>query len=606
MKFLLFVVLFSSLAATAGWAQDPSAELAARAVANKERFYDEIFDGSGRVRPHYRDLWEIYRRIKPESKEKFREKSLADFQADNALSTMPKVLTQGEYDELKRGTEQRGKAALLFLRDLYSGERRIVRDGVIPGMVLERVLTRTREWDYEKHLKARAADLAFPYGSDLIRAADGKYYEIEFNSGFVGGFGDLNIARRSLLERVPEYQKPLADTPDPADYYRDALAHYRSQMKNPDDLVIFATVPPYADNEDKRLIDIWRELGVHAVNAGDDQKLVNRADGLYLELDWKSAQARGLLAADAKRPRGGIFRKRVGFAIVNSEFDMLAPRHAMNLEDRLMTLAPFALRTWKPWTKEGRKAVRDAMKPDPKTGHIDVDRLFKALNPQEFVLNGGLPGILDAYVDGKLPLNFTPGTSVLSDKEFHTYMEDVIRYYLNEEPIVKNLPTQRLYALVDGKPAVDEKLLRDTLENFDRYVVKVVDGRGGKGVWVGPKTSPEERAKLVKLIRAEPDRFIRQEFNHLSVMDGDITDLRMLAQVGPLSRGADPVLVSKTPWARALPIEGDGKVNLSSSGHEMAVFVRPDGSYPQRARRPTPVKGRECEIWFGEALSKMY
>jgi uncharacterized circularly permuted ATP-grasp superfamily protein len=118
---------------------------------------------------------------------------------------------------------------------------------------------------------------------------------------------------------------------------------------------------------------------------------------------------------------------------------------------------------------------------------------------------------------------------------------------------------------------LDRENLKTSLENQDKFVIKAVDGRGGDGVWVGPKISRDAYAKAGPQVEAEPDRFIAQPFTHLSVSNGNIVDLRMISTVDK-----NGTLVSQTPWARGLPIDGDGKVNLSSSGRELAVIVIKD------------------------------
>lgn len=598
---LLFLALaLGQLAAGSAWSETPAQDrtsLERRARQSSDSFYDEVFDQEGKIRPQYEDIWAIYSRIDRSVLETFRSTSTQDFQRDNALSALPKALTETEFKELRRGVDQRAKAALLFLEDHYSGTKKYLKAKLIPANVMQAVMERSGEALRPEFLKPLASQLSFPYGSDLIRGADGKFYEIEFNSGFVGGFGDIRLARRILFERIPEYQNLLSDTPDPAQFYKNLLARYRKQMKDPNDLMVFLSVPPYADHEENRLIQIWNDLGVLHVKPGETQKLVNSDDGLYLEVSPQRAKALGWEA--------GQTRRKVGFAIVNAEHVNADPTHAVTEERYWLEVADNALEDMD-ITQGELNAIRRAMRPDKTTGRVDVQKLIEALAPSEDYRNAGFAGLIDSILSQKVATNYTPGSELLSDKEFHTYFEDIIRFYLNEEPVIKNLPTERFYISdANGRPRLNQALLDDTMNNLDQYVVKIVDGRGGVGVWVGSKVSASEKIELAKLIAAEPERYIRQKFMHLSTMDRDITDIRMLAQVGPLE-GANPAVeISEVPWARALPIDGNGKVNLSGDGHEVAVFVRRDGTYPKRPAVKA-LLSRPCPIMYKEILSVNY
>ena len=78
----------------------------------------------------------------------------------------------------------------------------------------------------------------------------------------------------------------------------------------------------------------------------------------------------------------------------------------------------------------------------------------------------------------------------------------------------------------------------------------------------------KEAEKLEKLIRNDPTHYIVQKFTALSVMDNHIVDLRLISDISD----SKPI-VAPIPWGRATPIEGSGKVNISSNGKETVVFV---------------------------------
>jgi len=131
----------------------------------------------------------------------------------------PRILTKAEDIELSRGTEQRGKALAMFLREYYAGRKSF--EAVIPRSVLDRIVSRSGESGYLG--KVKPENIAFPYGPDIIRTRDGKWAVIEDNPGFIGGIGDLKIARESLLKQMPKFKDILNAKNDPREYYRKVI-----------------------------------------------------------------------------------------------------------------------------------------------------------------------------------------------------------------------------------------------------------------------------------------------------------------------------------------------------------------------------------------------
>ena len=101
----------------------------------------------------------------------------------------------------------------------------------------------------------------------------------------------------------------------------------------------------------------------------------------------------------------------------------------------------------------------------------------------------------------------TPGTGVADDKSLYSYVPRIIRYFLDEEPILANIETH-LCREPEG--------LAYTLEHLDELVVKEVGGAGGYGMLVGPHASADERARYAERLRADPANFISQPVLALS------------------------------------------------------------------------------------------
>ena len=119
----------------------------------------------------------------------------------------------------------------------------------------------------------------------------------------------------------------------------------------------------------------------------------------------------------------------------------------------------------------------------------------------------GVPGLLAAYRAGNVTLANAIGTGVADDKSMYPYVPEMIRFYLGEEPILRNVPT---YVL--RKP--DD--LKYVLDHLPELVVKEAQGSGGYGMLVGPTASRDERERFRQRILDHPERFIAQPTLSLS------------------------------------------------------------------------------------------
>ncbi len=127
-----------------------------------------------------------------------------------------------------------------------------------------------------------------------------------------------------------------------------------------------------------------------------------------------------------------------------------------------------------------------------------------AFNPDSML---GVPGLLAAYRKGNVVLANAVGTGVADDKSVYPYVPDMIRFYLNEEPILANVPTWQC-----RKPAD----LSHVLANLEQLVVKETQGSGGYGMLVGPAASKAEIERFRERLKARPDAYIAQPTLSLS------------------------------------------------------------------------------------------
>ena len=131
------------------------------------------------------------------------------------------------------------------------------------------------------------------------------------------------------------------------------------------------------------------------------------------------------------------------------------------------------------------------------------------LDPETFRPDSllGVPGLFRAYRAGNVTLANAVGTGVADDKAVYPYTEDMVRFYLSEEPILKNVPTY-----ICARP--DDCTY--TLDHLEELVVKAVNESGGYGMLMGPSSTLAQRAEFAEKIRDNPRNYIAQPVVTLS------------------------------------------------------------------------------------------
>jgi uncharacterized circularly permuted ATP-grasp superfamily protein len=144
-----------------------------------------------------------------------------------------------------------------------------------------------------------------------------------------------------------------------------------------------------------------------------------------------------------------------------------------------------------------------------------IDDLF--LDPEAFRKDStlGVPGLLRAWRAGQVALANAPGAGVADDKLVYTFVPAMIRYYLDEEAILPNVPSYL---------CADPKQREYVLANLARLVVKPTNESGGYGMLMGPKSSAEERRQFAELVRANPRNYIAQPVVQISTTPALIDD----------------------------------------------------------------------------------
>jgi len=225
---------------------------------------------------------------------------------------------------------------------------------------------------------------------------------------------------------------------------------------------------------------------------------------------------------------------------------------------------------------EGRDLLVDNQKVYMKTtaGLQQVDVIYRRvddefLDPLVFRSDSalGVPGLMSAYRKGNVAIVNALGNGVADDKAVYAYVPEMIRYYLNEEPILSNVPTYQMK---------NEEERQYTFENMTNMVIKETNQSGGYGMVMGNSSTKEQLEKAKTAILANPRNFIAQPIIHLStvpcLIDGKLqprhVDLRPYALCGP--KGIEIVPGGLT---RVALREGSLVVNSSQGGGSKDTWV---------------------------------
>ncbi|HEX3875292.1 MAG TPA: circularly permuted type 2 ATP-grasp protein [Solirubrobacteraceae bacterium] len=211
-------------------------------------------------------------------------------------------------------------------------------------------------------------------------------------------------------------------------------------------------------------------------------------------------------------------------------------------------------------------------------GLARVDAIYRRLDdafidPLEFRPDSllGVPGLIRAYRAGTVAIANAIGTGVADDKAVYRYVPDIIRFYLEEEPLLENVPTYLLS---------NPEQLEHALDRLDKLVFKPTGESGGKGVVIGPHADPATLRQLEVTIRADPTNWIAQEVIGLSTVpvvgpDGALSprhvDLRPFAVFG------ETIKIVPGGLTRVALQEGSMIVNSSQGGGSKDTWVLEDG-----------------------------
>ncbi len=199
-----------------------------------------------------------------------------------------------------------------------------------------------------------------------------------------------------------------------------------------------------------------------------------------------------------------------------------------------------------------------------------IDDLF--LDPEVFRDDStlGVPGLMRAWKKGNVALANAPGAGVADDKVVYAYVPQMIRFYLDEDPIIPNVPTWL---------CVDKTSRQHVLTHLEQVVVKPANESGGYGMLIGPASSAKERRDFARLIRRDPRTYIAQPALTLSTvptMAGSRVEPRHV-DLRPFILSSDQIQVTTGGLTRVALRKGSLVVNSSQGGGSKDTWVVDEG-----------------------------
>jgi uncharacterized circularly permuted ATP-grasp superfamily protein len=203
-----------------------------------------------------------------------------------------------------------------------------------------------------------------------------------------------------------------------------------------------------------------------------------------------------------------------------------------------------------------------------------IDVIYERVD--EDTLYADVPGLLECHVEGKVHVLFAPNSEIIDDKGVGTFVPEMVRRYLGEEPLIENARTWSL--------AVEEER-RYVMEHLGELVVKSRGGYGGKEVMIGPEETRESVERFRRMVEANPVEYVAQEMIDFSthvlceadeaendfLLRDSHTDYRVLVLAPDPT---DPGVVEAVPGSLSrVAARGKHVVNISSGGKMKDTWV---------------------------------
>jgi len=187
----------------------------------------------------------------------------------------------------------------------------------------------------------------------------------------------------------------------------------------------------------------------------------------------------------------------------------------------------------------------------------------EVFNPESVL---GVPGLMRAWKKGNVALANAPGAGVADDKVIYAFVPKMIEYYLNEKPILPNVPTY---------VCLYEEDRNYVIENIEKLVVKPANESGGYGMMIGPHAGKAERERFARLVKKDPRNYIAQPMLTLSTtptLIGNNVEPRHL-DLRPFILSAKKTHVTTGGLTRVAMRKGSIVVNSSQGGGSKDTWI---------------------------------
>jgi uncharacterized circularly permuted ATP-grasp superfamily protein len=195
---------------------------------------------------------------------------------------------------------------------------------------------------------------------------------------------------------------------------------------------------------------------------------------------------------------------------------------------------------------------------------VDDDFIDPEVFNKESVL--GVKGLMRAWRKGNVAIANAPGAGVADDKVVYTFVPQIIKYYLDQDPLIQNVPSY-LCMYDDQREHV--------LKNLDKLVVKPANESGGYGMLIGPRASKKERDQFADLIRANPRNYMAQPTLNIStaptIIDGQLAPRHL--DLRPFVLQSDKLHVTMGGLTRVAMRKGSLVVNSSQGGGSKDTWI---------------------------------
>ena len=181
----------------------------------------------------------------------------------------------------------------------------------------------------------------------------------------------------------------------------------------------------------------------------------------------------------------------------------------------------------------------------------------------------GVSGLMDAYLKGNVALANAVGTGVADDKVTYAYVPEMIKYYLDQDPILDNVPTYLCWRDADRS---------HVLANLESLVVKAANESGGYGMLIGSASTAKEREEFARLIEKHPREYIAQPIvslsRHPTFCEGGISGRHV--DLRPFILHGEDIEIVPGGLTRVALREGSLVVNSSQGGGSKDTWVLKD------------------------------